>query len=120
MSANTVTRSDLCEAVYRKSSVSRAEAVALVEQVLNEIAEAIERGETVMLTSFGTFKVRRKAQRIGRKPKTGEEAVVSARRVVVFKASANFKQLMNETVSSSRVDDAAAADHPASPVVVDA
>jgi integration host factor subunit alpha len=60
--------------------------------VLKEIADCLERGETVMLSSFGSFVVRKKGQRIGRNPKTGEEVPILPRRVVVFKPSAVLKQ----------------------------
>ncbi len=92
MGENTVTRSDLAEAVYRKVGLSRTESAALVEMILDEICASIIRGETVKLSSFATFQVRAKAQRIGRNPKTGEEVPISPRRVVSFKASNVLKQ----------------------------
>ena len=67
----TVTRADLCEAVYQKVGLSRTESSAFVELVLKEITDCLERGETVKLSSFGSFMVRKKGQRIGRNPKTG-------------------------------------------------
>jgi integration host factor subunit alpha len=87
----TVTRVDLCEAVYRKVGLSRTESSAFVEQVLKEIADCLEKGETVKLSSFGSFMVRKKGQRIGRNPKTGIEVPIAPRRVMVFKASAILK-----------------------------
>jgi integration host factor subunit alpha len=65
---------------------------ALVETVLKEITECLERGETVKFSSFGTFVVRKKGQRLGRNPKTGTEVPISPRRVMAFKASAILKQ----------------------------
>jgi len=67
----TVTRVDLCEAVYQKVGLSRTESSAFVELVLKEITDCLEKGETVKLSSFGSFMVRKKGQRIGRNPKTG-------------------------------------------------
>ena len=64
------------------------ESAALVELVLKEITDCLERGETVKLSSFGSFVVRKKGQRIGRNPKTGKEVPISPRRVMVFKPSA--------------------------------
>ena len=90
-----VTRVELYDAVYRKVGLSRSESSAFVELVLNEISDSIARGETVKLSSFGTFNVRHKGKRIGRNPKTGAEAPISPRRVVVFKASAIMKQQIN-------------------------
>ena len=72
-SGKTVTRVDLCEAVYQKVGLSRTESSAFVELVLKEITDCLEKGETVKLSSFGSFMVRKKGQRIGRNPKTGKE-----------------------------------------------
>jgi integration host factor subunit alpha len=95
MTGKTVTRADLCEAVYQKVGLSRTESSALVELVLKEITDCLERGETVKLSSFGSFVVRKKGQRIGRNPKTGTEVPISPRRVMVFKPSAILKQRIN-------------------------
>ena len=95
MAEKTVTRADLCEAVYQKIGLSRTESAALVELVLKEITDCLERGETVKLSSFGAFVVRKKGQRIGRNPKTGTEVPISPRRVMVFKPSAILKQHIN-------------------------
>ena len=92
----TVTRVELYDAVYRKVGLSRSESSGLVELVLREIPDSVARGETVKLSSFGTFTVRQKGERIGRNPKTGAEAPISPRRVVVFKASAIMKQQIND------------------------
>jgi integration host factor subunit alpha len=92
MAERTITRADLCEAVYKKTGLSRIESASLVETVLKEITDCLERGETVKLSSFGTFVVRKKGQRIGRNPKTGTEVPISPRRVMVFKPSAILKQ----------------------------
>jgi integration host factor subunit alpha len=95
MAGKTITRADLCEAVYQKVGLSRSESAALVELVLKEITDCLERGETVKLSSFGSFVVRKKGQRIGRNPKTGKEVPISPRRVMVFKPSAILKQRIN-------------------------
>ena len=75
------------DGVYRKVGLSRTESAELVEAVLDEICEAIVRGETVKLSSFATFHVRSKNERIGRNPKTGEEVPILPRRVMTFKSS---------------------------------
>jgi integration host factor subunit alpha len=72
--------------------LSRNESAALVELLLEEITDCLERGEAVKLSSFGSFMVRKKGQRIGRNPKTGTEVPISSRRVLVFKPSAILKQ----------------------------
>jgi integration host factor subunit alpha len=90
-----VTRVELYDAVYRKVGLSRSESSGLVELVLKEISDSVARGETVKLSSFGTFTVRQKGKRMGRNPKTGVDVPISPRRVVVFKASAIMKQQIN-------------------------
>ena len=100
MSGKTVTRADLCEAVCQKVGLSRIESAKLVELVLKEITDCLERGETVKLSSFGLFVVRKKGQRMGRNPRTGQEAPISPRRVVVFKPSAILKQRINAAPAS--------------------
>lgn len=101
MTENTVTRADLCEVVYQKVGLSRNEAAALVELVLKEITDCLERGETVKISSFGSFMVRKKDQRIGRNPKTGTEVLISPRRVVVFKPSPIMKSRVNSGLNGS-------------------
>ena len=83
----TITRADLTEAVHRRVGLSRTESADMVEMVLDEIGEALVRGEQVKLSSFATFQVRHKNERIGRNPKTGEEVPISPRRVMTFRAS---------------------------------
>src|SRR5262245_60719562 len=95
MAGKTVTRVELAEAVYRRVGLSRTESAAFVDRVLKEITDCLERGEKVILSSFGSFVVRKKSQRIGRNPKTGIEVPISPRRVVVFKSSAVMKQRIN-------------------------
>jgi integration host factor subunit alpha len=102
MAGKTVTRADLCEAVYQKVGLSRTESAMLVELVLKEITDCLERGETVKLSSFGSFVVRKKGQRIGRNPKTGKEVPISPRRVMVFKPSAILKQRINPGLDGGR------------------
>ena len=94
-SGRTVTRADLCEAVYHRLGLSRTESAVLVEMVLEEIATTVARGETVKLSSFGSFLVRSKAERIGRNPKTGVEVPITPRRVLVFKPSHVLKSRIN-------------------------
>jgi integration host factor subunit alpha len=97
-----LTRVELYDAVYRKVRLSRSESSALVELVLKEISDSVARGETVKLSSFGTFTVRLKGKRMGRNPKTGVEVPISPRRVVAFKASAIMKQQINGGRSISK------------------
>ena len=94
--AKTLTRADLYEAVYQRVGLSRSESAQLVESVLDEICSAAVRGETVKLSSFGTFSVRSKNERMGRNPKTGEEVPITPRRVMVFKPSNILKSKVLE------------------------
>jgi integration host factor subunit alpha len=98
----SVTRADLTEAVYQEVGLSRNESAQLVESVLEEIASTLARGESVKVSSFGTFSVRDKAERIGRNPKTGEEVPISPRRVLVFRASHVLKDRINKALSPAR------------------
>jgi integration host factor subunit alpha len=82
-----VTRVDLIEAVYRRVGLSRTESAKVVELVLREITDCLERGETVKLSAFGSFMVRTKGPRMRRNPKTGVDVPITPRRVMVFKPS---------------------------------
>lgn len=94
--SETLTRQHLAEAVYAQVGLSRNESADLVDRVLEEVAARLVRGETVKLSSFGTFAVRSKGGRIGRNPKTGEEVPISPRRVLVFRASHVLKAQIND------------------------
>ncbi len=94
-SSQTVTRVNLAEAVYKRVGLSRKESASLVEMVLSEMVDALALGLTVKLSSFGSFVVRDKGERIGRNPKTGVEVPIMQRRVLVFKPSNVLKAVMN-------------------------
>lgn len=96
MSQNTLTRIDLAEAVFKEVGLSRQESAAVVESVLNHISDALVRGEQVKISSFGTFSIRDKNERMGRNPKTGEEVPITPRRVLSFRPS----QLMKDRVAA--------------------
>lgn len=96
MSAKTLTRMDLSEAVFRDVGLSRNESAQLVERVLEMMSDALVEGEQVKISSFGTFSVRAKTARIGRNPKTGEEVPISPRRVLTFRPS----HLMKDRVAA--------------------
>jgi integration host factor subunit alpha len=95
MAGNTLTRSDLSEAVYREIGLSRNESAEMVETVLSRISDALVSGENVKISSFGTFAVRNKGARTGRNPKTGEEVPIAPRRVLVFRPSHIMKDRVN-------------------------
>jgi integration host factor subunit alpha len=96
MAGHTITRAQLTEAVYQEVGLSRNESAELVESVIAEIGDALERGEMVKISSFGSFAVRHKGQRVGRNPKTGQEVPISPRRVLVFRASHALKDQIND------------------------
>ena len=95
MAGKTLTRAQLTEAVYQEVGLSRNESADLVEAVLGEISGALTRGDMVKISSFGSFFVRQKGQRIGRNPKTGEEVPILPRRVLVFRPSHVLKNRIN-------------------------
>lgn len=101
MAGRTITRADLANAVSQQVKISRAEAADLIDQILEEIAAALERGESVRISSFGAFEVRVKKERVGRNPKTGEEVPIEARRVVSFKPSDVLKRYINKLLPMS-------------------
>ena len=86
-SVSTLTRADLAETINRKMGFSRAESLALVEQILTHMCEAMSDGENVKISGFGTFLLRDKKERVGRNPKTGVEVPITPRRVMTFRAS---------------------------------
>lgn len=97
MEGRTITRADLSESVFQEVGLSRNESSDLVETILAEVVEALARGESVKISSFGSFTVRDKGQRVGRNPKTGQEVPILPRRVLVFRASNVLKSLINGT-----------------------
>jgi len=90
-STETLTRAAIADAIHRKLGVSRTESLAMVESILGHIGDALEKGENVKISGFGTFLLRDKGQRIGRNPKTGIEVPITPRRVLTFRASQILK-----------------------------
>ncbi len=97
----TMTRAQLAEAVYEQVGLSRNESADLVESVFDEIGESLVRGDTVKISSFGSFYVREKGTRMGRNPKTGDEVPILPRRVLVFRPSHVLKDLINRALSKT-------------------
>ena len=104
MASATVTRAHLAEAVYREIGLSRNESSDLVETVLREMSDSLARGESVKISSFGSFSVRQKGARVGRNPKTGEEVPILPRRVLVFRASNVLKSRINDALGNAPGD----------------
>lgn len=91
----TVTRAHLTEAVYRELGLPYTECAELVNSLFDEIIKSLMRGEAVKISSFGSFEVRQKKERMGRNPKTKKEAVIAQRNAVSFYASYNLKKEIN-------------------------
>ncbi len=92
---NTVTRAQLAETIYAQVGLSRNDSAELLETVLERMCQALEAGESVKLSGFGTFSVRQKGKRIGRNPKTGIEVPILPRRVLTFRPSQVLKAQVN-------------------------
>ena len=93
----TITRADLADAVYRDIGFSHAESSELIDSFFEEISNALAEGDSVKLSSFGTFSVRQKKARMGRNPKTKEEIPITSRKVVSFHASNVLTGSINES-----------------------
>ena len=95
----TLTRAGLTEKLYSQVGLSRSESAALLEEVIGKIVHTLDNKETVKISGFGTFSVRRKGSRIGRNPKTGKEVVIEPRLVLAFRPSQMLKQRINKTMN---------------------
>lgn len=102
MVGRTLTRADLAEAVVQRVGLPRNESADLVEFVIKEVTSSLERGESVKLSSFGSFGIRQKGERMGRNPKTGEEVPITPRRVLVFRASNIMKERINSALTKRK------------------
>jgi integration host factor subunit alpha len=90
----------LSEALYEEVGLSRYECAELVDTVLREISDTLTKGEAVKISSFGSFSVRQKGARTGRNPRTGEEASILPRRVVIFRASNVLKSSIKSALTN--------------------
>ncbi|WP_421791704.1 integration host factor subunit alpha [Hyphobacterium sp.] len=96
MAGKTITRADLADAVHQKIGLSRQESADLVQSVLGMVSDSLAEGNSVKLSSFGSFVLRDKNGRIGRNPKTGEEVPIEPRRVLTFKPSQVLKEKVDK------------------------
>lgn len=90
-----MTKSDMVEKIYEKIGFSKKESAELVEMVFDIIKTTLETGEKIKIAGFGNFVVKDKADRRGRNPQTGEEIVISARKILTFKPSQVLKASIN-------------------------
>ncbi len=87
-------KADIANLLYERHGVPKREAAAIVELILDEVKESLSQGSDVKIAGFGNFTLRSKAERKGRNPKTGEEIGITPRKVVTFRASPVFKDLV--------------------------
>lgn len=92
-----ITKASLAQDIMYEMGLNQRQAKALVNQFFAEINNTLEQAETVKLSGFGNFILRDKVSRPGRNPKTGEEAVISARRIVAFKPGQKFRNQINHS-----------------------
>ena len=102
MSGRTLTRADLAESVVLKVGLPRNESQELVELVIKVLSERLAEGEAVKLSSFGSFNICQKGERVGRNPKTGQEVPITPRRVLVFRPSNIMKERINTGLGRRR------------------
>lgn len=88
----TITRNDLANRLREHFGFTTADAYKLVDVIFDEIQESLINGEEVKFAGFGSFKILSKPERMGRNPKTGESAVISARRVASFRPCTEFRE----------------------------
>ena len=91
-----MTKANLADKIYEKIGLSRREAVDIIETLFDSMKGILSEGESIKITGFGTFLVRKKSARKGRNPKTGSELEISQRKVVTFKPSLQFKALVEK------------------------
>jgi integration host factor subunit alpha len=91
----TLVKDDLVQSLYDNVGFSRGQAVKAVESVFGIMKETLTSGEDILISGFGKFNVRNKAQRRGRNPATGEDLTLEARRVVTFKCSSLLVKRIN-------------------------
>ena len=87
-----MTKKDLIEVVAKKANLTNKASRDAVQTFLNGIRDSLKRGEKVVLTGFGTFSVRKRIERIGRNPKTGEKITLHARKAPGFTPGKTFKK----------------------------
>ena len=90
----TITRMDLANALRNRFGLTASDSYKMIDIIFDEIEQSLVHGEEVKITGLGTFKILSKPARIGRNPKTGVPAVISARRVVSFRPSDNFRKIV--------------------------
>jgi integration host factor subunit alpha len=91
----TMTKADIVERIYEQVGLSKKDATEVVERIFEILKQRLEQGQKVKISGFGNFVVHEKRPRKGRNPQTGEDIVISGRKVLTFKASQVLKKTMN-------------------------
>jgi integration host factor subunit alpha len=92
-----MTKADLVDIIFGKVGLSKIESQNIIEMIFDTIRQTLVEGESVKVSGFGTFNVKKKNARRGRNPKTGDELEITPRRVITFRASNHFKDLIEKT-----------------------
>tara|TARA_A100001015_G_scaffold37148_1_gene40916 strand:- start:347 stop:646 length:300 start_codon:yes stop_codon:yes gene_type:complete len=92
---NNLTRKDLVNSIYMQLGFSKQIAENLIEDFFSTLSEDIKNEKKLKISNFGTFQIREKKKRIGRNPRTKEEKIISNRKVILFKPSKEFKEIVN-------------------------
>ena len=90
-----LTKSDIVDRLYNELGLQKNHAIEITEALLELIKSSLEAGDDVLVSGFGKFCVKEKAERKGRNPATGEDAILPARRVVTFKCSGKLRDKVN-------------------------
>jgi integration host factor subunit alpha len=88
----SLTKQDIADALVKETGLTQTQAMSITNEFFDQIIETLSNGENIKLSGFGNFVVKEKSQRPGRNPKTGEEVMISARKVVTFKAEPKLKK----------------------------
>ena len=96
-----ITKAELAENLFKVLGLTKRECQEFVDRFFELIRQALERGESVKLSRFGNFRLRDKTGRPGRNPKTGEEVMITPRRVVTFSPGQKLKQRVSEYVQNT-------------------
>jgi integration host factor subunit alpha len=96
----SLTKAEIADRLFEEVGLNKREAKEFVDAFFEAVKDALEGGENVKLSGFGNFQLRKKNQRPGRNPKTGEEIPISARRVVTFRPGQKLRARVEAYVGS--------------------
>ena len=95
MNKKNIKKEDFINRIFQEIGFSKTISENIVKDIFDIIIESVDKNENLKISNFGTFKKKKKNERVGRNPKTKEEKIISSRFVVQFKASKNFKKKIN-------------------------